>query len=56
MRSQKNEQARSLFHRAGTASVAVAVDTRPKAIRSRKLYNRKGRAATKAALRACLEA
>lgn len=38
-----NEMARALFHRAGTACVAVAVDTRPKAIRNRKVYTRKGR-------------
>lgn len=56
MRTQKNEQARALFHRAGTASVAVAIDTRPKAIRSRKLYNRKSRSAAKAAMRAQQEA
>jgi hypothetical protein len=40
-----NQMARSLFHRAGTAAVAVAVDTRPKKIRNRKAYTRKGRGA-----------
>lgn len=38
-----NEEARALFHRAGTASVAVAVDTRPKILRDRSRYTRKGR-------------
>lgn len=39
--SRPNEQARALFARAGTASVAIAVDTRPKVMKSRVLYNRK---------------
>jgi hypothetical protein len=30
MAPSRNEHKRSLFHRAGTADVAVAVDTRPK--------------------------
>lgn len=42
---KKNQQARALFHRAGTATVAVAVDTRPKIVRNRKAYTRKGRQA-----------
>jgi len=40
----RNEAARALGVRAGTADVAVAVDTRPKAERNRKGYTRKGRA------------
>lgn len=39
----RNEMARSLGVRAGNASVAVAVDTRPKIVRDRKRYTRKGR-------------
>lgn len=44
MRNRRNEQAKALFHRAGTATVAVAVDTRPKTMRNRARYSRKGRA------------
>jgi len=39
----RNEMARALTVRAGNASVAVAVDTRPKVVRNRKGYTRKGR-------------
>lgn len=43
MMKKPNEQARALFHRAGTANVAVAIDTRPKTLRDRKVYRRTGR-------------
>lgn len=36
---QRNENALALFHRAGNAGVAVAVDTRPKKIASKKGRN-----------------
>lgn len=42
-----NEAARALGVRAGTADVAVAVDTRPKVEKNRKGYTRKGRAKPK---------
>lgn len=35
-----NEQARALFARAGTANVAIAVDTRPKIVPTRKPESR----------------
>lgn len=41
--SSSNEEARALFHRAGNANVAVAADTRPKIIRDKKKYTRKGK-------------
>jgi hypothetical protein len=45
----RNEQAAALFHRAGNAGVAVAVDTRPKTIHSRR--GRVNRQEVRAALR-----
>jgi len=45
----RNEHKTSLFHRAANAGVAVAVDTRPKRIVSRK--GRNDRKTTRAALR-----
>jgi hypothetical protein len=39
----RNEQARALFQRAGNAAQAIAVDTRPKKLRDRTRYTRKGR-------------
>jgi hypothetical protein len=33
---KSNEEARALFHRAGTAHVAVAVDTRPRTVKAQK--------------------
>jgi len=41
-RKKRDENARALFQRAGNASVAVAVDTRPKTHRDRARYTRKG--------------
>jgi hypothetical protein len=41
---QVNEQHRALFCRAGSADMAIAVDTRPKHFRDRTRYSRKGRA------------
>jgi len=46
----RNEQAASLFHRAGNAGCAVAVDTRKKVIPSRK--GRNDRKAARQKLRA----
>ncbi len=43
LRKTRDENARALFQRAGTASVAIAVDTRPKTFRDRTRYTRKGR-------------
>jgi len=43
LRKIRDENARALFQRAGNASVAIAVDTRPKAYRDRTRYSRKGR-------------
>lgn len=48
--NKTNEQARALFHRAGTATVAVAIDTRPKTVRNRKVYKRTGREAQRVRL------
>lgn len=45
----RNEHAAALHHRAGNAGTAVAVDTRPKTIHSRK--GRNNRKAVRAALR-----
>lgn len=46
---QRNADARALFHRAGNAHVAVAVDTRPKKVVSRRRKN--DRKATRQALK-----
>ncbi|MFZ3584557.1 hypothetical protein ACOI1H_20695 [Loktanella sp. DJP18] len=35
----RNEQAAALFHRAGNAGAAVAVDTRPKCVPAKKRRN-----------------
>lgn len=35
----RNEQAHALFHRAGNAGAAVAVDTRPKVVADKKRSN-----------------
>lgn len=43
LRKHRDENARALFQRAGNASVAIAVDTRPKIYRDRTRYTRKGR-------------
>ena len=45
----RNEHARALHHRAGNAGVAVSVDTRPKAVASKKRRN--DRKSAKQALR-----
>jgi len=42
-RKIRDENAHALFQRAGNASVAIAVDTRPKTYRDRTRYSRKGR-------------
>ena len=36
MRKTRTEHARSLFQRAGTAALAIAVDTRAKTVRNKK--------------------
>lgn len=46
---QRNEQAAALFHRAGNAGAAVAVDTRPKVVANKRRRN--DRKSSKAALR-----
>jgi hypothetical protein len=43
LRKPRDAHARALFQRAGNASVAIAVDTRPKTYRDRTRYTRKGR-------------
>jgi hypothetical protein len=49
MKKMRNDQAAALWHRAGNAGAAVAVDTRPKSIPNKKLRNKRKQA--KAALR-----